>query len=455
MPRHYWIDTSGCQMNERDSETLAGICEKLGMTPCDDPADARVAILNTCAVRDKPQERVYSRLGELRKLRRENPDLVIVVAGCVAQIAADELRQRGADIVVGPRCYDMLEPALGDLGASAQRRCTLTIGGDRHIAEGLPARRASHLTAFVNVIYGCDNFCAYCIVPYARGREQSRLPEDVLAEVERVVAAGAREVTLLGQNVNSYGRDLPGAIDFPDLLRRVDAVEGLDRLRFTTSHPKDMTRRLIDAMRDLPTVCEHLHLPLQAGSDRVLEAMGRGYSYEHFRTLIESARQAIPDLAVTTDVMVGFPGETPSDFEATLKAFEELRFDQAFMFKYNDRPGTRAETMQPKVPEEEKQHRLEELVALQNEIARDINRELVGEVYEVLVEEPDPKSEGHVRGRTRQHKLMIFPGGEELIGRIVPVRAEKAFLWGWMGRQIDAQGCAGIKPKAVQESTAP
>ncbi|MGC9317259.1 MAG: tRNA (N6-isopentenyl adenosine(37)-C2)-methylthiotransferase MiaB [Armatimonadota bacterium] len=452
MPRHYWIDTSGCQMNERDSETITGICERLGMARCHDPAEADVAILNTCAVREKPQERVYSRLGELRKLRRDNPDLVIVVAGCVAQIAADELRERGADIVVGPRCYDMLEEALAGRG---QRGCTLAIGGDRPVAEGLPVRRASELTAFVNVIYGCDNFCAYCIVPFARGREQSRLPKDVLAEVERAVASGARDVTLLGQNVNSYGRDLSGEIDFPELLCRVDAVEGLDRLRFTTSHPKDMTRRLIDAMADLPAVCEHLHLPIQAGSDRVLEAMGRGYSYERFRTLIEAAREAVPDLAVTTDVMVGFPGEARTDFAATLRAFQEIRFDQAFMFKYNDRPRTRAERMEPKVPEEEKQRRLEELVALQNEIARDINRGLVGELYQVLVEGPDPKSEGHVRGRTRQHKLMIFPGGKKLIGRIVPVRAEKAFLWGWMGRQIDAQGCADIKPKTVQESTAP
>ncbi len=417
-------------MNERDSETIAGICEQLGMVPCERPADADVAILNTCAVREKPQERVLSRLGELNRIRRRsNPDLVIVVAGCVAQIATDELRERGADIVVGPRCYDMLQEALEDL----TRGCSLTEGGARPVAEGLPVCRTTNLKAYVNIIYGCDNFCAYCIVPHARGREQSRKPTDILAEVRSVVATGARDITLLGQNVNSYGHDLPGSIDFPGLMRRVDAVEGLDRLRFTTSHPKDMSDELIAAMAELPTACEHLHLPIQAGSDAVLERMGRGYTYEHFRSLVEAARAAIPGLSVTTDVMVGFPGETPTDFDCTMRAFEELRFDQAFMFKYSDRPGTRAERMGPKVPEEEKQRRLVELVELQNEIAREINVALEGEVFEVLVEEPDPKSEGHVRGRTRQNKLMIFPGGEHLIGEIVPIRAVRGYLWGWIG----------------------
>jgi len=419
-------------MNERDSETLAGVCERLGLSPCDDPADAEVAILNTCAVREKPQEKVYSRLGELRKLGGKRGGPIIVVTGCVAQIDADELRRRGADIVVGPRCYDMLQAALEErmLGVA------FIEDRDRQMAEGLPAARASDLKAFVNIIYGCDNFCAYCIVPYARGQEQSRRPEDILAEVREVVAGGARDITLLGQNVNSYGHDLAEPLSFAALMRRVDAVEGLDRLRFTTSHPKDMTQDLIDTMAVLPSACEHLHLPIQAGSDAVLEAMGRGYTYAHFRSLIDAARAAIPGLSVTTDVMVGFPGETAEDFEATLRAFEEIRFDQAFMFKYNDRPGTRAARMEPKVPEAEKQRRLLELVALQNEVAREINVAAEGEVFEVLVEEADPKSEGNVRGRTRQNKLMIFPGEETLIGEMADVRAVKGYLWGWVGERV-------------------
>jgi tRNA-2-methylthio-N6-dimethylallyladenosine synthase len=418
-------------MNERDSETLAGICEGLGLSPCDDPADAEVAILNTCAVREKPQERVYSRLGELRKLGGSRGGPLIVVAGCVAQIDADELRRRGADIVVGPRCYDMLQAALEETLVGV----ALIEDRDRPVAEHLPAARESNLKAFVNIIYGCDNFCAYCIVPYARGREQSRKPDEILAEVRGLVADGCRDATLLGQNVNSYGHDLPDDIDFAQLMRRVDAVEGLDRLRFTTSHPKDMTPELIATMAELPSACEHLHLPIQAGSDAVLEAMGRGYTYAHFLSLIDAAREAMPGLSVTTDVMVGFPGETEQDFEETLRAFEEIRFDQAFMFKYNDRPGTRAASMEPKVPETEKQRRLEKLVALQNETAREINVALEGEVFEVLVEEADPKADGHVRGRTRGQKLMIFPGPESLIGEIVPVRALTGHLWGWLGEQ--------------------
>ena len=417
-------------MNERDSETLAGICEALGMSACEQPEQADVAILNTCAVREKPQQKVFSRLGHLNRIRRDRPEMIIVVAGCVAQVAVEELIARDADIVIGPRCYDELEHALRERTASH----LLVQGGDHPVAEGLPATRNSKLKAFVNIIYGCDNFCAYCIVPLARGREQSRQSEEIVAEVEQVVAEGAREITLLGQNVNSYGHDLPGGLDFPGLLALVDAVPGVDRLRFTTSHPKDVTERLIEAMADLPSVCEHLHLPIQAGSDRVLEAMGRGYTYAHFRSLVQQARAAIPDLAVTTDVMVGFPGETPAEFEQTLRAFEELQFDQAFMFKYNDRPGTTAENMTPKIPEPEKQRRLLEIVALQNEIARDKNRALLGREFETLVEQRDPKHADRVRGRTRTGKLMIFPGGTDLIGEMVTVRADEAFLWGFTSK---------------------
>ncbi len=427
MPLHYWIETSGCQMNERDSETLAGICEALGMRPCAVPEQADVAILNTCAVREKPQQRVVSRLGDLNKLRADRPGMILVVAGCVAQIAAEELAERHADIIVGPRCYDEFEQALRE-----QLPGGVMVEGDaRPVAEGLPVVRHDTLKAFVNIIYGCNNYCSYCIVPYARGREQSRLPEDIVAEIEQVVCAGARDVTLLGQNVNSYGQDLPGDTDFPAILRMADAVEGLDRLRFTTSHPKDMTPDLIQTMAELPSACEHLHLPIQAGADHVLKVMGRGYTYEHFRSLVQAAREAIPGLAITTDVMVGFPGESKAEFDQTLRAFEELRFDQAFMFKYNDRPGTRAEKMNPKTPNDEKQRRLLALVALQNEIARDINRDLVGQSFEVLVEERDHKSAGYMRGRTRTNKRMIFPGDDSMIGEMVTVRADEAFLWGF------------------------
>jgi len=265
----------------------------------------------------------------------------------------------------------------------------------------------------------------------------SRRPEAVLSEVEGLAAEGVVEVTLLGQNVNSYGRGLEPPTDFADLLAQVDRVEGIRRVRFTTSHPKDLSPKLIRALADLPTVCEHLHLPIQAGSDRVLECMGRGHTAEEYRALVSGVREAVPGLALTTDVMVGFPGETRDDFDCTLALFEEVRFDQAFMFKYNDRPGTRASEMADKVPEDEKQARFAELVRLQNQVAREINETHVGETFEVLAEGRDPKDPEKARGRTRQNKLVIFPAEDELAGRFVWVRVTEARLWGWLG---DPQG---------------
>ncbi len=430
----------GCQMNERDSETIAGVLETLGLQPTPDPAQARVAVLNTCAVREKPEHKVYSRLGELARLKERRPDLVIAVCGCVAQIEADEIRRRApyVDLIIGPR-------NLADLRAAVARSLAapcVTVSTDVGACPdaSLPAVRAPGVSAFVNISVGCDNFCTYCIVPYARGRETSRPADEILREVERLVADGYREVMLLGQNVNSY-RDASGAsasTRFPELLRRVGAVPGLWRLRFTTSHPKDLSEALLLAMAATPTACEHLHLPIQAGDDEVLVRMGRGYTYAHYRGLVDRAREIMPSLAITTDVMVGFPGETEAQFERTLRAFAEIRYDQAFMFKYSDRPGTRAEGFADKVSEADKQNRLERLVALQNETSRAINRAQVGESFEVLVEGHDAKHPDKLRGRTRQNKLMVFPGPPELIGTLAHVTAREGFLWGFVGEMADA-----------------
>jgi tRNA-2-methylthio-N6-dimethylallyladenosine synthase len=285
-------------------------------------------------------------------------------------------------------------------------------------------------------MYGCDNHCAYCVVPRARGPEVSRRPEAIMHEVEALVAQGVVEITLLGQNVNSYGRGLEPPVGFAQLLARLDAVEGLQRVRFTTSHPKDLSDGLIQAIRELPTVCEHLHLPVQAGSDRILARMGRGHTAEEYLTRLRQARAEVPDLAVTTDVMVGFPGETREDFDATLTLFWTARYDQAFMFKYNDRPGTPASLMVEKVPEDEKQARFADLVRLQNRIAREVNEVQVGRTFEVLVEGPDPRDPDKARGRTRQNKLVIFAARGDLTGRFVPVRAVEARLWGWLGEPV-------------------
>lgn len=438
MSELYYIDTMGCQMNERDSQTMAGILEGLGLERTHMPQDARVAILNTCAVREKPEHKVYSKLGELARLKQRHPNMVIAVCGCIAQVGVDEIRQRApyVDIIIGPR-------NLGDLGEAVKRSLAspcLTVSTDASACpdESQPAARAPGVSAYVNISYGCDNFCAYCIVPYARGREISRPADEIIREVQGLVAGGYREVMLLGQNVNSYrGPVTAGKPDevvaFPALLRMAGAVDGLWRLRFTTSHPKDLSQELLQAMAETPAACEHLHLPIQAGDDEVLRRMGRGYTLCHYKRLVDNARLLLPDIGITTDVMVGFPGETEAQFESTLRAFEQIRFDQAFMFKYSDRPGTRAESMDDKVSEPEKQARLLRLVGLQNEICRDINRAQVGRTFEVLVEGRDEKHPEKLRGRTRQNKLMVFEGPETLIGSLVNVTACEGFLWGFVG----------------------
>ncbi len=435
MPDLYHIATMGCQMNERDSETVAGVLQALGLQPTDDPAQARVAVLNTCAVREKPEHKVYSRLGELARLKQRRPDMVIAVCGCVAQVAAEDLRRRApyVDLIIGPRNLADLGPAVE--AALASSCFTLSTDADACPDASLPAARAPGVSAFVNISVGCDNFCAYCIVPYARGREISRPAEEIIREVEGLVADGTHEVMLLGQNVNSYRgpSGIPTPTSFPDLLRLVGQTDGLWRLRFTTSHPKDLSEELLQAMAETPSACEHLHLPIQAGDDDVLARMGRGYTYAHYKGLVDRAREIMPDLAVTTDVMVGFPGETEAQFERTLRAFAETRYDQAFMFKYSDRRGTRAETMPDKVSEADKQSRLARLVALQNETSRAINRAQVGRTFEVLVEGHDAKHPEKLRGRTRQNKLMVFDGPAELIGTLVSVTAHEGFLWGFTG----------------------
>lgn len=440
MSKLYYLDTMGCQMNERDSETLAGILQTLGYEPVDAAGSADIVVFNTCTVRAKPHHKLFSKLGELKREKSRRPEMIIAVCGCVAQIAAGEICRRAphVDIIIGPRNYSAFAAAVTQRQQSGNREEPIVVTDEcERTAEGLPTCRHHPISAFVNVTYGCNNFCAYCVVPYARGRQQSRPMSDINREVEALVAGGYQEVTLLGQNVNSYGRELADSGDFADLLAALDQIPELVRLRFTTSHPKDLSMKLLDAMRYLPTVCEHLHLPIQSGDDEVLGRMGRKYTYAYYYSLITAARERIPDIAISTDVMVGFPGETDEQYRNTLRAFEQIRFDQAFMFKYNDRPGTKAAAMPDKVPEKVKQQWLEQLVGLQNEIGREINQDQVGQVFEVLVEGPDPKSPGKIRGRTRTNKLMIFPGDEKLVGQLVQVRAEQPYLWGFLGELCD------------------
>jgi len=432
MPRRYYIETFGCQMNFHDSETIAGILAALGWQPAPTPDQAQLVLLNTCSVREKPHRKVFSRLGELRVLKQRRPGLLVGVCGCMAQLIPDEIRRRAphVDLLIGPRDYASLPQAIEGAQAGV---CALHLDFQRRIPEGLPQQRADDVCAWVTAIYGCSNFCSYCVVPYARGAEKSREPELILREITELAEQGCKEITLLGQNVNSYGRDLDRKVDFPDLLAFANDTEGIERIRFTTSHPKDCSPRLIEALAALPKVCEHLHLPVQSGDDDVLRRMNRTYTAAQYLDLVQQARDRVPGISITTDVMVGFPGESEQAFERTLALFQEVRFDQAFMFKYNNRPAVAASNMPDQAPEEVKQRRLERLIAFQNETGRQVNSQLIGQTVEVLVEGERPGRQGQLQGRTRTNKLTLFPGSPASKGSLVRARVTEAFVWGLKG----------------------
>jgi tRNA-2-methylthio-N6-dimethylallyladenosine synthase len=411
--RRYLLRTFGCQMNEHDSERIAGLLTADGYVPTTEAEQADVVIFNTCAIRENADNRLYGNLGHLRPLKERNPRMRIVVAGCLAQKDGAGILERApwVDVVVGthalPGLLELLRAAETEGPQLDVREYTETF------PSALPARREVAHHAWVSVSVGCDNACTFCIVPLVRGPQRSRPIEDVLAEVHGLATQGVVEVTLLGQNVNTYGRDLtvPGSSRrprFAELLRRVNEVEGLRRIRFTSPHPHDFTPDVIDAMASCEKVCEHIHFPLQSGSDRVLRAMQRSYRRERYLAWLEEIRSAIPGIAVTTDIIVGFPGETEEDFRATLEVVERARFDQAFMFQFSPRPGTRAASMPDQVPKEVVQERFERLVALQEGISLEIMRSHVGETFEVLVEGTGRK--GGVQGRTRTNKVVHLPG---------------------------------------------
>lgn len=449
-PPGYHILTWGCQMNEDDSEQLGALLEGQGYVRRSTPEDADVVLLNTCSVRAKPEQKVYSKLGELRLTKQARPGMVIGVCGCMAQLRSREIARRAphVDLIVGsgqageiPR---MLRERIAANGARP-RRPSAALGlpgsGERG-ASALPWRtsaRAAPLRAFVPVMYGCDRGCTFCVVPLTRGRERSRPIEEVLAEVRSLARGGTREVTLLGQTVSSYGRGLEGgAVGFAELLRRVAGTPGIERVRFTSPHPADFTDEVVDAIASTPQVCEHVHLPLQSADDEVLRAMQRGYTAEAYSALVEKLRRAVDGLAVTTDLMVGFPGETDAQAERTLAFVAMTRFDAAFMFAYSERPGTPAASMPAAVPQEVRIARLERLIALQNRITVERNSALVGEVAEVLVEGATPRDAGRMQGLTRTFKAVHYRGDQALAGRLVRVRLTEAGLTGFAGEIADA-----------------
>ena len=442
--KKFFLKTMGCQMNDHDSEVIRGLLLSLGYAETEEVEEADLILYNTCCVRENPERKVYGHMAGYKRLKEAKPHLLIGICGCMTQQKEERqniLRELPhVDLIFGTHNIHRLPELL----ARAE-------GGERVVEvwdeapyeeegqdfrENLPVERSHRLKAFVNIIYGCTNFCTYCIVPYVRGKEHSRLPESILTEVEGLVEAGYKEVTLLGQNVNAYGKDLSIDTSFSQLLTELNAIEGLARIRFTTSHPRDLGPDLIDALAGLDKVCEHLHLPVQAGSSRVLRRMNRGYTREQYLDLVQKVRQAVPEIALTTDIIVGFPGETEGDFQETLSLVEEVRFDSAFTFIYSPRVGTPAARFADHVPEEVKKERIYRLIELQNKISAEHIQGLVGTKQEVLVEGTD--GQGLV-GRTRTNRQVHFAGSQELMGELVTVEITEAGTWTLRGRVVQPQ----------------
>jgi tRNA-2-methylthio-N6-dimethylallyladenosine synthase len=436
-----YLRTYGCQMNEYDSEKISGVLGAAeGLAPVARPEDADVIVFNTCSVREKAQEKVFAELGRVRALKRDNPRLMIAVGGCVASQEGGGIVARApfVDVVFGPQTLHRLPELL------ARRRATGVPQVDVSFPEiekfdRLPAPRATGASAFVSIMEGCSKYCSFCVVPYTRGEEVSRPFADVVAEIAALAAQGAREVTLLGQNVNAWRGAIDGAAaDFAELLRYVAEIDGLERIRYTTSHPREFGQRLIDAHAELPALAPHVHLPVQSGADRVLAAMKRGYTALEYRSIARRLRKARPDLSLTSDFIVGFPGETEADFAATLALARELQFDGSFSFLYSPRPGTPAAELPDATPREEKRERLQRLQAQLDAQALAVSAAMVGRTERVLVEGPSRKDPRELAGRTGNNRVVNFPGDPALAGRFVEVRVTAALSHSLRGERLDA-----------------
>jgi tRNA-2-methylthio-N6-dimethylallyladenosine synthase len=426
--KRYHVTTFGCQMNAHDSERIKGMLEELGFGEATEQAEADVLVFNTCTIREKPDQRFAAHLAQARALKQRNGDTVIAVGGCYAEAQRERLFELYpfVDVAFGPGTIPHLGEWLGAGGANVARG-SFGISEERSFAGTLPMHRERRFQAWVQVSMGCNSKCAYCIVPRVRGREVSRRPGEIVAEVSRLAGEGVREITLLGQNVNSWGRDLAPDLrtDFGELLRACDAVPGIERIRFTSPHPKDFREPVIAALAECDAVCEHVHLPLQSGSSRILKAMRRTYDRDRYLRLVERLRAAVPDLALGTDIIVGFPGEAEADFAETLAVVEQVRYDSAFTFVFSPRAGTEAATMPDHVPEEVKRERIERLIALVQRIAAERNAERVGRVEQVLVEGASRTDSSLLRGRTRRNTTVNFSGPARP-GDLVDVRIESA-----------------------------
>ena len=432
--------TFGCQMNARDSEKLTGILRAVGYEITEDE-NSDFVIFNTCTVRDNANQRVYGRLGELNGYKRRTPGMKIALCGCMMQEpeVIEKLK----------KSYTFVDLIFGthNIFKFAELLCTtfeakgmiIDIWKDTdQIVEDLPVERKYPFKSGINIMFGCNNFCSYCIVPYVRGRERSREPKEILREIEKLAADGVVEVMLLGQNVNSYGKNLDTPISFAQLLQEVEKIEGLQRIRFMTSHPKDLSDELIQVMKNSKKICRHLHLPLQSGSTRILEIMNRHYTREQYLELVQRIRQEIPDIAITTDIIVGFPGETPEDLEQTIDMVRQVRYDNAFTFIYSKRTGTPAAAMDDQVPEDQVKAGFEQLLKVVQETAREQTARHQGRVMEALIEEVNTSSPGMVTGRLSNNTVVHIPGDETLIGQIVPVSLDECHGFYYIGHQVNS-----------------
>ncbi|MCK8817683.1 tRNA (N6-isopentenyl adenosine(37)-C2)-methylthiotransferase MiaB [Natroniella sulfidigena] len=434
--KSYLIKTYGCQMNEHDSEKLAGVLEDEGYQPTEELEDADIIILNTCCVRENAELKVYGKVGQLKNLKRKNPDLIIGICGCMMQqedvVKEIKEKYRHVDIVFGTHNIHHFPKLLKE--AKEDKNPLVKVWEEsKELIPEMPVQRKDDHKAFVTIIYGCDNFCTYCIVPHVRGREKSRPLENIVKEIEDLVADGVKEVTLLGQNVNSYGKDFEEEIDFADLLTEINQVEGLARIRYMTSHPRDFSDKLVETISQLDKVCNHFHLPVQAGSNKILKKMNRNYTKEEYLRLIEKIRANNPDAAITTDVIVGFPGESEEDFEKTLDLFKKVEFDMAYSFLYSKRTGTPAAEYDEQISDEVKKERLQRLMDIQSDISLKKNKPLEGQIVEVLVEGESKKDPNKLTGRTCSNKIVIFEADRDLTGELINVKINRVQSWTLFG----------------------
>ena len=438
----YMIQTVGCQMNEHDSENLAGMLDAMGYEATLMTNDCDLIIYNTCAVRENAELKVYGNLGHLKLAKRKNPDLKIAVCGCMMQqphvVKEIKSRYKHVDLVFGTHnLYKFPELLTNTMDSDKLLVDVWDVDGE--VVEGLRSSRKFELKAFVNIMYGCNNFCTYCIVPYTRGRERSRTPEDIINEIKDLAAKGTKEITLLGQNVDSYGKTLEEDITFAELLRMVNEIEGIERIRFMTSHPKDISDEVIYAMRDCDKVCEFLHLPVQCGSSRLLKKMNRNNTKEDYLRIIEKAKAEIPDIAFSTDLMIGFPGETEEDLLDTIDVVEKVKYDNAFTFIYSKREGTPAAKMEDQIPEDVKHERFNRVLSKVNEILVDLNASYVGKTVEVLIEGKSKTDESKFTGRTRQNKLVNFTVKNpeaNLLGTLMNVKITESNTFSLVGEEV-------------------